>query len=691
MNDDDLRQEDREARLAAQRELSRPLVLEAGAGTGKTTTLVARILAWSLGGGWARSAAKLRERAAHGLASPPAAAEPEDDRIAALVFSGVVAITFTEAAAAEMASRVARDLAALAGSADAPAWLDPDVLPEPAERRRRARALLGTLDRLRVRTIHAFCLGLLTERPLEAGRHPDLAVDADGSLLEGVVRKVVEARLRAAYGDPGDPHLLKLAGLGVGPPQLVEALTELAQAGLPATALAADPLGRERVAGLARRTAAVTAEVDAILRGRMDGAGKLRNARAIAEGVDALSRSAVDALSRRLAEPISDLAALREKAARLQPLAGHLRKWAKGDLSKAEIARLADVLPELAPAADALARLLAHLERLDPERLDAGRRALAPLLSEVERRARERGVETFQGLLDGAASLLARRPEVRAEVRRGIEQLLVDEFQDTDRRQCEILRLLALDGPADERPGLFLVGDPKQSIYGWRSADLAAYEGFVLAVEAAGGRRLRLVESFRSAPPILAEVEAAIAPAMRERRGLQPPFVPLLPCAAKREAPGYVAEDDGGPDSGHPGRRRPRRPVEHWVSWRRDAGARTRPAEAAELEAAALATDLRGLHERGVAWGEAAVLLRSMGDLDVYLEAFRRAGVPFRVGRDRQYYRRREVIEAAALVRVVLDPGDHLALLTALRSPAIGVPDAALVPLWRHRFPERMT
>src|SRR5262249_61444948 len=69
----------------------------------------------------------------------------------------------------------------------------------------------------------------------------------------------------------------------------------------------------------------------------------------------------------------------------------------------------------------------------------------------------------------------------------------------------------------------------------------------------------------------------------------------------------------------------------------------------------------------------------------------RRAGGRWGGGRARQYYRRREVIEAAALVRAVLDPGDHLALLTVLRSPAVGVPDAALVPLWRHRFPQRMT
>ncbi len=688
MSDEELLREDRAARSAAQSEFVRPLVLEAGAGTGKTTTLVARVLAWCLGEGWERAAARLRERRVRAVAAGAVveSAGDDGDRVAAGVLSRVVAITFTEAAAAEMASRLAGDLAALASGDAVPRWLDTGALPAAERRRRRAGALLGTLDHLTVRTVHAFCLGLLTAHPLAAGRHPELAVDADGSELEAIVREVVEARLRAAYGEPGDPHLLALAGEGIGPPQLVEALAALAATGIPAAALAADPLAPDRVAALAGRVAASAAAVDGLLAASA-ATGGLGGGTALAPKVAA----GVARLARSDSAP-GDLTRLRELAAEALPpnLAARLKDWARGRLaSRHEESALAGVRAPLAAAAEALYRLLGHLERLDGAKLDAARRSLSPLLAEVERLARSRGVETFQGLLDGAAELLADRPEVRAELRRGIDQLLVDEFQDTDRLQCQILRLLALDGPPEERPGLFLVGDPKQSIYGWRSADLAAYDGFVEAVEAAGGRKLRLVENFRSAPPILDEVERAVAPVMRARHRRQPPFVRLLPCAEHRDATGYVGLVGAGV--------RERRPVEHWVSWQRadgrePGGPRTPSSAATELEAAALAADLRELHaEGGVAWSEIGVLLRAMGDLDVYLEAFRRAGVPFRVGRDRQYYRRREVIEAAALVRAVLDPGDHLALLTVLRSPAVGVPDAALVPLWRRRFPQRMT
>jgi len=133
------------ARLRAQRDFARPLLLEAGAGTGKTAVLVARVVAWCLGPGWEKHA--------------KAGARP--DATARTVLSRVVAITFTEAAAAEMAARVASALRAIA-LGDLPPGVLPEALPPDAEVRRvRARALRGALDHLTVRTIHAFCRRLL--------------------------------------------------------------------------------------------------------------------------------------------------------------------------------------------------------------------------------------------------------------------------------------------------------------------------------------------------------------------------------------------------------------------------------------------------------------------------------------------------------------------------------------------------
>jgi ATP-dependent helicase/nuclease subunit A len=791
---------DRAARAAAQTRFDRPLVLEAGAGTGKTTTLIARLLAWSLGEGWDKSVAETSPGAgqarsaaaetpgAAGDGSPatgdpdPAAAAPSlaDSAgaggragdpgaaaaaaamamTAARVLRRVVALTFTEAAAAEMAGRAARELMALGRGARAE-WLAAAGLPPAPELARRARALLAALDHLTVETIHAWCFRLLAAHPLEAGVHPRLQIDADGRLLQQVISETVEAALRPGYGTPGDPHLLALAAQGYGPREVAEALAALVDGGMTAAALRRDPFAGDAWPRLRRRIAVACAGLRALLAPRLKGS-RLRNAAGILgalaaldaidtldaiDGLDAIAAidglAATDGLAEldppapgrpnapagHAAESAADpgtgagtaaapddrvaaeIAALERRCAEALPpnLRKHLAGWGHGRLGRQERERLGEVCGELADRAAAVARLLDHLDDLDPERLRHGRLALAPLLAGVEGELRRRGIATFDSLLRGARQLLATHPEVRAKLRRAIDQLLVDELQDTDATQCEVLRWLALDGPADERPGLFLVGDPKQSIYGWRSADLRAYEGFVARVEEGGGEVRQLVENFRSVPAVLGEVARVVGPVMRERPGVQPPFAPLLPCERRAADRGFTA---GG-----------RSPVEHWVSWlpaadgEADGGGEPLslamvtgdeplspraisggdppapgPVTAAALEAEAIAADLLELHQRhAVPWRDAAILLRSTGDLEIYLDALRRAGIPFAVGRDKQYYRRREVIDAAAAVRTVLDPGDHLALITTLRSPAVGVPDAALLPLWRHELPRLLT
>ncbi len=646
---------DRTARAAAQREFRRPLAVEAGAGTGKTSILVARILAWSLGDGWAA-----------------AADEGDADAVAARVLEGLVAITFTEAAAAEMATRAAEGLRTLE-LGEVPPWLDEKALPAAAPRRRRARALLGALHRLRVGTIHSFCSGLLRQFPVEAEVAPGFTVDAGGALLDDLVREVVEGGLRGAFAG-GDPApWLALAETGIGPEGAVRALVALAGGGASSDLLRADPFAGGARFARGRLTRAVDAFVTA-------GGGRLatvsRRSTVTLETADAVAT-----LPARLeALPDDDgmagwtaLAAvvkwLDSRVLKRISTWGNRRRRTDDRFTGSEAKALGDALSAVAEAAADLAGQLLHLSSLDPPALDAARRALAPMLAEVTKALRRDGVLTYQMLLAGAASLLE-RPGMAARVRRGIRQLLVDEFQDTDRLQCAVVRRLALEGPPEERPGLFVVGDPKQSIYGWRNADLAAYESLVGEVVAAGGELHHLVVNFRSVPAVLDEVERAVAPVMVREPRLQPEFEPLLACEHRAREAGFTAAG--------------RAPLEYWVSWPGESPGDGRRAEVVELEARSLAADLAELHAAaGMPWGDAAVLLRSFGDVDTLLQALREAGVPYQVARDREYFRSREVAEAAALVRAVLDPADELALLTVLRSDTVGVPDAALRPLWR--------
>jgi len=677
-----LRAGDAVARRLARSEFERPVMVEAGAGTGKTTIAVERIVIWSLGPGWERWERELRRRGQGGPPPPDdpglrgrdAEAPPPED-VAREVFSRIVAITFTEAAAAEMGTRVGLALRTLERG-EAPEGFDADALPPNGpERRERSRALLGALDQLVVRTIHAFCRRLLAEHPLELGLHPRFAVDADGAEVEAAVREVLEEALPDLLASP---EAALLAARGQGLHAIEEALAALASDAVAPEAFEADPLAPERIAALRDRALAALDAFLAAEGGHIAGQSRAPSQAEAARQLAELRDRVADLVG---AGDLEALVAWLAEDGKGGGLPDQLRSWSKGSIAQAAAKRLdADALQALAAAAGPAAEEVGHLACLDPALLAAAHRLLGPLVRRVQERLRRRGVVTFAGLLREARRLLTEHEDVGRKVRRRIDQLLVDEFQDTDRTQCELLRRLVLDAPGQERPGLFLVGDPKQSIYGWRDADLAAYDDFREEVRRAGGQIRSLVVNHRSVPAVLAEVERVVAPSMRAERGVQPPFEPLLPSPKRAEDPGFEAGTSAA--------------VEHWVSWAWDpaGGAARAPnaGEAAALEARALAADLVRLHrDHGVAWKEVGLLFRSTGDLETYLDALRRAGVPFAVERDRSFYRRREVVEAAALVRAVLDPHDQLALLAVLRSAWVGVPDAALIPLWAQGLPDR--
>ncbi|MCP3986045.1 MAG: UvrD-helicase domain-containing protein [bacterium] len=663
------RTDDQQARMLAQRQFEVPLVLEAGAGTGKTAVLVSRIVAWCLDLGWLRAEKRVAER---GWVGAPA---PTEEQIAAEALRGVVAITFTEAAAAEMASRVGAALLALRRG-ELPDGFDEDVLPALPLRNARAEALVGALDQLAVRTIHATCRRWLSAHAVDAGLRPGFQIDADGQRQVEIVREVLEAHLPEVYGEPFDPDFAVLTDAGFGPQDVEQALVRLLGEGVLAEDLAADPVGPDALTGLARQLCEACDGFIALESGRLLALGGA--ASAVVEAVEAVmaTRTVLGAELPRDAEAWDVMRG--EIASCWEVRRPKLADFARGGFGKKGEAALGEDASGLADAGRRLKLVLGHVLDFDPILLASGRRVLERLLALAHERLRDAGTVTFGGLLRGARDLLVRRPDVAAKLRGEIDQILVDEFQDTDALQCEILEALALGDDAGERPGLFLVGDPKQSIYGWRGADLRAYEGFVAKARAAGGQVLPLVVNFRSTAAVLDEVERVVGPIMHQVAGLQPAFQRLLP----RE--GEVPEPL--PEGCHP--------VEHWLSWPLDEQGRPVTDRAkrfsTELEARAVAADLQRLRAAGVSPGDVALLMRSSSDFDVYLGALREAGIPFVVEREEQHGRRREVVDVMAWLRCLLDPNDSLALVATLRCSLVGVPDAALVPLWRIGFPERV-
>ncbi|MDW7967394.1 MAG: UvrD-helicase domain-containing protein [Thermoanaerobaculum sp.] len=631
----DLVDQDTNTRRLAVQEFERPLLVEAGAGTGKTALLVARVLAWSLGPGWEKAE---KERC-------------QDPReVAAAVASGVVAVTFTEKAAAEMSARLATALVQLQ-QGKTPQGLEMAALPEQEEvRHARAHALLLCLDRYLICTLHAFCRRLLLRYPLEAQLHPDFQVDGEWVQVPEAAEELVRRKLAEPSPFWGE-RWGDLARFGVTPKDMVELLQALVAAGVDADHLRNFPW-EAQLAELRDRTRQALGQLAALVRPLAD-SPQLKKAAPIWEVADALA----------MAEdhPQTFFAQLLERWAQV---GGELklRAWARGEFAKNEAVILGSRLAELQAVSRQLDGLLRCAARVQPELWPMLLGVAAELLTELRQELTSRLVLTYQDLLVLSVKVLETHPPILERERRRLAQLLVDEFQDTDRWQAALVRLLAL-GPDSPRPGLFLVGDPKQSIYGWRSADLAVYDRIKREVEEVGGQVLPLVVNYRSVGTILEEVGRVMRVVMREEEGVQPAFQELVAHRGKGEG----INGDG------------RFPVEYWICGGVEGpGLPSGPMHVLrEQEAKALAAHLLELHQDGVPFEDMAVLLRSFTDVEVYLEALRNHGVPYTVTHDRTFFQRRDILDLTCLLQAVADPQDSLALVGFLRSPWVGVPDAA--------------
>ncbi len=638
---------DAQARRIARTEFERPVALEAGAGTGKTTTLVARLVAWLVGRGWEMAS------------SAGESADPI--RRARLALRGSVAITFTEAAAAEMHERLTLALAELAAGR-APKGLPAEELPREAAAR--AAALRDALEEPAAITIHAFARGLLARFPLEAGLQPGFSVDADGRERERVVRELVEETLADVLSRELDPRWAELFREHVAPQDLGPVLLGLCEAGATERDLAAP---RYDAAAIERWKTELGDALAAVL-GPL---APFSNARHNTGPTHAMLAQLAESLRGFAGGTPATLEAWIRAAQALcaENLLEKLGDWARGDFGAAE--------QKLVPGAAALAgpacaRLHAQLKiRLAerPQLFEAARALLVPLLAEVRARLRRANVLGFQDLLREARELL-RNPRVRRALQAEIRHLCVDEFQDTDALQCELVEALALERESAGAPALFLVGDPKQSIYAWRSADLAAYEGFLARLAPLGAAREQLTRNFRSTADVLAAVHHWVGPRMIAEPGLQPRFEAL--------------EADRSEELPEPA-------LEFWIPWDTAGAAghaleKTPARRAQEIEAAMLVRDLEARARRGLAWKEFAVLVRSRSHIPGVLEALRARGIPHEVSGDRSYYRRREIVDALSWIAAAIDPCDTIALVGALRSSACGLPDAALPALWAENF-----
>jgi len=257
----------------------------------------------------------------------------------------------------------------------------------------------------------------------------------------------------------------------------------------------------------------------------------------------------------------------------------------------------------------------------------------------------------FEDLQLLARDLLRDDEHVRETEQLRFRAIMVDEFQDTNRLQCDIVDLLR-DGPG--APDVFFVGDEFQSIYGFRHADVAVFRDRREAAE----QRLPLARNYRSRPEVLAAVNHLFSEEFGD--GYQP-------LAASGEF--------SDPVFGHP--------VELLVSDKRtyrEAGANWR-----EGEAQAIARRVAELVEtRAATPGEIVLLFAAGTDAERYESALRERGLPTYRATGRGYFGQQQVVDLLAYLRLLHNRYDDEALATVLASPFVGVSNDALVLIRRH-------
>ncbi len=334
---------------------------------------------------------------------------------------------------------------------------------------------------------------------------------------------------------------------------------------------------------------------------------------------------------------------------------------------------------QLRGLARALGDFRIPLDSIDPEAPTTAPDALAeavslilPFAIKFRQRYLRSGFVTFDGLLTRARDLLRDHPELRSRVRQSIDVILVDEFQDTDPLQYEIVFFLAEEESGQSReayranlaPGrLFIVGDPKQSIYRFRGADMSAYARAVGHIMDGGGKALTLSSSFRAPASVLQPINEMFRKIIGSGAGAAACYEPPY------EAINSALKRSSGKQSG----------TELW-SVTSGNGKAPRADARRLLEGRAIAQWIRrGVDEGAFSYADNVLLFRALTAVDPYLRALREWDVPFVVQGGSALRNRPEVADLLSLLRALVNPNDPVALLGVLRSPLGGCSDVDLL------------
>ena len=640
---------DEAARRAAIATHDHSFLVEAGAGSGKTAVLAGRV-AMLLAAG----------------------VEPKF----------IAAVTFTEFAASELLIRVrefVNELAAGHIPAELRAVLQ-DGLSE--DQRSHLSAAAQAIDEITCSTIHGFCQRLITPYPVEADIDPGASV-MDRDQADLVFLEIVDTWLREELSAEASGLLAELVlqdpGATVG---LIRSILNHLRRHRVIDHDARDELALLATAfrEAAEKFKAFVAEANVNEAETAIIADQFREL-AEAVGFDATAETPATFVKLLLTTPHSGLCTTSGSFRRYQKKG----KWGEAakreGLAKADGDRLnanasthydrcCETWTTLLQAV--ASRVLADLIRL-----------VRSALERFREHKRSAALLDFDDLIFAARDLLRDHDDVRQALAARFTHVLVDEFQDTDTLQTEIFWCLCGDPPANGetgdwtsfelRPGaLFLVGDPKQAIYRFRGADIAAYltARKVFLGHVPDGV-LPIATNFRSCAPIMGYVNERFGSLLSTENG-QPGFQALDAFRPERATGPSVAALDIAV-ANEEGKAS--------ALQRRDGEAEAVATMCARLIGSEAVLDPKNGEARLCRAGDIALLAPTGNDLWRYEEALERRGIPVATQAGKGLFRRQEIQDLIAVTRVLADQRDTLALGALLRGPLVGLTEEELLDI----------
>lgn len=589
----------------------------------------------------------------------------------------IVAITFTNRAANEMRKRLR-------------ARLDTILEDAPPKERPRWMNYKRTLDGAIITTIHGFCSRLLREFPVEARVDPQFVLLDEhqaATLLENAVEESLTEFINAGH------EAVSRLTAGVGRSRLATTLAELYRS-VRGQGLAINNLIQQATDSHCNwdQYLAAVADVDALVTELISTRGlpgKTEEKRYELEQNWPRMRQLLLDEQLPLSDYCREIAELREAARpgagvkRIKELVQNLDEIFWGEKQKpygqAPGLRFDVVAKEYACEA------LQVLRSID-ERLEQTKRQLAAL--------------DYDDLQIRALKLLE-QPEVLLRAARRYKYFLVDEFQDTNPLQRDLMERLALANRKDSN--LFIVGDPKQSVYGFRGADVGVFQEMSDALILAAGTALPLQLNFRSQPQLIVFFNLLFARLFKPADEINASDLQELGYVKHEHSIAELEQVSEGPL------------VELLVdtvtsdneSWKARLSTRERDAQQLANRVTSLVNSVRSFSSppvsesdgvgsavvsaatndaapqppKRIEYRDIALLFRAMTDVPVYESVFRRANIPYQTVLGRGFYEREEITDLIQLLRFLDNRTDELALAAVLRSPLCGISDNALLAL----------